>query len=336
MHVKRSTPRLTTLCTALGAAASVGLVWFTRPQRSPPGGFLLDNGLRSPMPVKVIGPSLGCIARCHRRPTHQCRHRPGRVSHRRPSHRRPCLGFGLESVSAVIRPLLEVGLSAARPHTRDFVSCGSRDAADLGLTGLSGYDTGLWPLVGEGGRAHADDCRGRSKMDDLVSVQWLAEHLDNPQLRVFDATVQVSRRLWMPSIRSGRREWRQAHIPGSAFANLFDLADPDRPKRTMTTPAAEWFAARAGALGIADDTRVVVYDRRENMWAARLWWMLRTFGFDNAAVLDGGWTAWQQQDYPVCTTPCGYPPATFHATARPDLVVDKQTVLAALADPGVV
>jgi thiosulfate/3-mercaptopyruvate sulfurtransferase len=143
------------------------------------------------------------------------------------------------------------------------------------------------------------------------------EHLDDLRLRVFDATVQVSRRLWVPTFRSGRREWRHGHIPGSAFANLFDLSDPDRPKRTLTTPTAEWFAARAGALGIADDSQVVVYDRRENMWAARLWWMLRTFGFDNAAVLDGGWTAWQEQDYPVCTTPCGYPPATFHATVRP-------------------
>jgi thiosulfate/3-mercaptopyruvate sulfurtransferase len=104
----------------------------------------------------------------------------------------------------------------------------------------------------------------------------------------------------------------------------------------MTMPTAEWFAARAGALGIADDSQVVVYDRRENMWAARLWWMLRTFGFDRAAVLDGGWTAWQQQGYPVCTAPCGYSPATFHALARPEMVVDKQAVLAALEDPGVV
>jgi thiosulfate/3-mercaptopyruvate sulfurtransferase len=173
-------------------------------------------------------------------------------------------------------------------------------------------------------------------MDDLVSVQWLAEHLDDPELRVFDATVQVGRRLWLPTIRSGRREWRREHIPGSAFANLFDLSDPDRPKRSLTMPTADWFAARAGVLGIADDSQVVVYDRRENMWAARLWWMLRTFGFDNAAVLDGGWTAWQQQGYAVCTTLCGYPPATFNAVARAKMVVDKRAVLDALEDPGVV
>ena len=101
-------------------------------------------------------------------------------------------------------------------------------------------------------------------------------------------------------------------------------------------PSPQWFAARAGALGIADDSKVVLYDRRENMWAARLWWMLRTFGFDNAAVLDGGWTAWRREDFPVCSAPCGYPPATFHAVLRPEMVVDKQAVLDALDDPQVV
>lgn len=173
-------------------------------------------------------------------------------------------------------------------------------------------------------------------MDGLVSAHWLAEQLEDPRLRVFDATVQVKRRLGLPTIRSGRREWRRGHIPGSAFANLFDLSDPHRPKRSLTMPTADWFAARAGALGIADDSQVVVYDRRENMWAARVWWMLRTFGFDNAAVLDGGWTAWRQQGHPACRTPCGYPPATFHTNPRPEMVVDKQTVLAAIEDPGVV
>jgi thiosulfate/3-mercaptopyruvate sulfurtransferase len=53
------------------------------------------------------------------------------------------------------------------------------------------------------------------------------------------------------------------------------------------------FAAQMGQLGIGDHTRVVVYDARETMWAARLWWMLHAFGFDQAAVLNGGWTAWQ-------------------------------------------
>ena len=172
-------------------------------------------------------------------------------------------------------------------------------------------------------------------MDPVVSVHWLAEHLEDPQLRVFDATVQVRRLLFVPIVRTGEREWRRAHIPGSAFANLFELSDPDKPRRTLTMPSAQGFSARIGALGVSNDTQVVVYDRRENMWAARLWWMLRVFGFDDAAVLDGGWTAWTQAGYPVCSAPCDYPPATFHATLRPELVVGKQEVLAVLDDPDV-
>ncbi len=172
-------------------------------------------------------------------------------------------------------------------------------------------------------------------MDPLVSVHWLAEHLDDPRLRVFDATVQV-RRLWLvPVVRTGRRDWRRGHIPGSAFANLFELSDPGKPRRTLTIPSAQWFCEKIGALGVGNDNQVVVYDRRENMWAARLWWMLRVFGFDDVAVLDGGWSAWTQAGYPVCSTPCGYPPTAFHAVERRELVVDKQGVLSVLGNQDV-
>ncbi len=169
-------------------------------------------------------------------------------------------------------------------------------------------------------------------MDSLVSADWVADHLHDPRVRVFDATIQVRRRLLVPTVRTGEREWRRAHIPGSAFASLFALSDPARPKRSLTMPSAERFAAVIGELGVGNDSRVVVYDRRENMWAARLWWMLRFFGFDNAAVLDGGWTAWRQGGYPVCSAACTYPPAMFSASPRPELVVSKQDVLAAIGD----
>ena len=122
-------------------------------------------------------------------------------------------------------------------------------------------------------------------MDVLVSAGWLAGHLGDPRLRVFDATVQVRRRLFVPTVRTGERQWRREHIPGSVFSSLFALSDPARPRRSLTMPPAEQFAAVIGALGVSDDSHVVIYDRRENMWAARLWWMLRTFGFDHAAVL---------------------------------------------------
>jgi thiosulfate/3-mercaptopyruvate sulfurtransferase len=172
-------------------------------------------------------------------------------------------------------------------------------------------------------------------MDVLVSAEWLAGHLRDPRLRVLDATMQVRRRLFVPAMRTGEREWRAGHVPGSAFASLFALSDPGRPRRSMTIPPPERFAAVIGALGVSDDDQVVIYDRRENMWAARLWWMLRTFGFDNAAILDGGWTAWRLGGHPACTLPCRYPPGAFTAILRPEMVASKQDVLAAIGNPGV-
>lgn len=172
-------------------------------------------------------------------------------------------------------------------------------------------------------------------MDPLVSAEWLAGHLHEPRLRVFDTTVQVRRRFFIPTVRTGEREWRRAHVPGSAFASLFALSDPGHPRRSMTMPTAERFAAVIGSLGVSNGDYVVAYDRRENMWAARLWWMLRTFGFDHAAILDGGWTAWQQGGYPTCSARCSYPPGTFTASPRPAMIASREDVLAAIRNPDI-
>jgi thiosulfate/3-mercaptopyruvate sulfurtransferase len=171
-------------------------------------------------------------------------------------------------------------------------------------------------------------------MDPLVSAEWLAGRRE-PQLRIFDATVQVRRALFVPIVRAGRREWRRAHVPGSAFADLFRLSDPDRPRRCMTMPSPERFAGLIGSLGVSNDSRVVVYDQRENMWAARLWWMLRSVGFDDAAILDGGWSAWRRGGYPTSSTASGYAPASFTPRPRSRSFVGKTDVLAALDDPGI-
>jgi len=172
-------------------------------------------------------------------------------------------------------------------------------------------------------------------MEPLVSGEWLAEHLQDSDLRVFDATIQVSKFLFVPFVGSGLREWRGEHIPGSAFADLFAINDMMAPKRTFRFPSAEHFAAAMGALGIGNEHRVILYDRRDSMWAARLWWMLRVFGHDSAAVLDGGWRAWQAAGRATCQQPCTHEPATFVSQAQPRLVVGKDEVLAAIEDPRV-
>ncbi len=170
------------------------------------------------------------------------------------------------------------------------------------------------------------------RMPPLVEPEWLEQHADEPDLRIFDVTIQVRLKPF-PHMRSGKREWRRAHIPGAAFADLRRLCDPGSPARTFTLPSPEWFSAAAGRLGITQDSRVVLYDARESMWAARLWWMLRAFGFDGAAVLNGGWTAWQREQRPTCTRPCSYPAGPFQARPRPGLFVGKSEVLAAIDDP---
>ncbi|MBW7469482.1 sulfurtransferase [Marinobacter sp. M216] len=166
----------------------------------------------------------------------------------------------------------------------------------------------------------------------LVEPEWLEKHLDDPDLRIVDATVQV--KLWpFPHVRSGRRGFKRGHIPGATFADLLKISDPQRPSYTFTMPTAERFADHMGRLGIGNGTRVVLYDGRENMWAARLWWMLRTFGFDDAAVLNGGWKAWRLEDRPVSSKPCEYPATRFTPHVRPELIVGKEEVLTAIEDP---
>ena len=172
-------------------------------------------------------------------------------------------------------------------------------------------------------------------MDALVSTSWLAAQLGQADLRVLDCTVLLAPQpTGGYAVESGRAAWEAAHIPGSAFADLAgDLSDPRSPLR-FTLPSAERFARAMGALGVGDGMRVVLYDSRVNMWAARAWWMLRAFGFDAAAVLDGGWRAWTTDGRPTSTEPPDWPAATFTPRPRTGLFVDKDVVRAAVDSGG--
>ena len=166
----------------------------------------------------------------------------------------------------------------------------------------------------------------------LVEADWLAEHLDLPELRVLDATIEI-KRLPIPHVRSGRKAWQRAHIPGAAFADIKRLSQAKGLFYPFAMPTGEHFVTAMGELGIGSDSLVVIYDSRQTMWAARLWWMLRHFGFDNAAVLNGGWTAWMAGGYRVCSEPCSYPPAKpFEPRVRSAMTVDKEEVLEAIED----
>lgn len=165
----------------------------------------------------------------------------------------------------------------------------------------------------------------------LVSPGWLAGRLGDARLRVLDVTVQITPEFM---VTSGRPDWERAHVPGSGFGDLLsELSNPAAPALMMMLPPADQFAQVMGGLGIGPGTDVVLYDARENMWAARVWWMLHAFGFDDAAVLDGGWRAWTSAGHPTCSEPCAAPPTEFSPTPRPGVFVGPDDVLAAIDDP---
>jgi thiosulfate/3-mercaptopyruvate sulfurtransferase len=150
----------------------------------------------------------------------------------------------------------------------------------------------------------------------VVSTEWLAKRLGEPDLRVLDGT-------WhMPQLeRDAHAEFVAAHIPGAVFFDIDRIADPATPLPHML-PGVDDFADAVSALGIGSDDRIVVYDVRGVVSAARVWWTFRAFGHERVAVLDGGLRAWIAEGRP---TTAGAPSPTrrqFRARLRPELVRD--------------
>ena len=166
----------------------------------------------------------------------------------------------------------------------------------------------------------------------LVSAKELAGDLGAPDLRIFDCTTYLTPTAQNVGliVGSGRPGYEERHIPGAAFLDLAnDLSDTTSPWRfALLDPEA--FARAAGKLGIGEGTRVVLYDRTYGAWGARVWWMLKGYGFDAARVLDGGFTNWVKDGHPVETHVNTYPAATFTARPRPGHFVDKDEVRSAI------
>ena len=134
---------------------------------------------------------------------------------------------------------------------------------------------------------------------------------------------------------SGRARFDAAHVPGAQFVDLIEaFSDPENDVRFMMPPAAR-FCELAGALGVGDDTRVVVYSSGSPMWATRLWWMFRSVGFERCAVLDGGYAKWLKEGRATSSEPTVPVPATLTPRPRPSLWAGKEDVLHAVNDPAV-
>jgi thiosulfate/3-mercaptopyruvate sulfurtransferase len=166
----------------------------------------------------------------------------------------------------------------------------------------------------------------------LVTAEALAREFGSADLRIFDCTTFLTP---VPGndalvVGSGRAGYEEAHIPGAAFLDLAgELSDVSSPWR-FAVLGPEAFARAAGRLGIGEGTRIVLYDRTYGAWGARVWWMLKAYGFDAARVLDGGFTTWLKQGRPVEAGTNSYPEARFTARPRPGHFVDKDEVRAAI------
>ncbi len=170
--------------------------------------------------------------------------------------------------------------------------------------------------------------------DPLAQTEWLAEHLDDPDLRVVDIRGYVKKR----DLGNGRQEaeylaardeYEEAHVPGAVYVDWTrDITDPDDPVPAQVAPP-DRFAALMGSLGIGNGTHVVVYDHAGGQFATRLWWALTYYGHDRVSVLDGGWKKWTAEDRPTTAEIPAPEPATFTPHPRPELRAEAEEVLAA-------
>lgn len=127
----------------------------------------------------------------------------------------------------------------------------------------------------------------------LVSTDWLADHLKDPDLRIFDAS------WYLPDMkRDARAEYEAAHIPGARYFDIDDISD-QRSALPHTVPPPEKFISRMRAMGVGDGHQVVVYDGAGLFSAARVWWLFRLMGKTDIAVLDGGFGKWKAEGRPV-------------------------------------
>jgi thiosulfate/3-mercaptopyruvate sulfurtransferase len=169
----------------------------------------------------------------------------------------------------------------------------------------------------------------------LVETDWLEQHLTD--VVVLDCTVHL-----IPdpkttyTVKPARDDFESGHIPGAQFCDVARDVSDTTAKYNFMRPAPDAFAAAMRRFGISNGTRVVTYSTGNVWWATRVWWLLREFGHDNAAVLNGGWQKWQADSRPIQTGPESARPAgDFTVKQVRNLMADREEVKAAIGNPGI-
>lgn len=157
---------------------------------------------------------------------------------------------------------------------------------------------------------------GYARPELLVDSAWLAQHLTDPNIRIVD-------------IRA--RGYGDGHIPEAVFVDSNWIRNPKAPPTFLPTP--QEFEALMSKLGISNTTRVIAYDERGGIYAARLWWILNYYGHANVALLDGGWVKWTADQRPTNTTTPAPAPAVFQVKPGTVKVATADQVRAAINNP---
>lgn len=158
---------------------------------------------------------------------------------------------------------------------------------------------------------------GYAHPEQLVDTAWVAAHARDAEVRVLDLR------------RSG---FEEGHVPDAMWLDPESIRDAANAPTFMMPAAA--FAQVMGRLGISNRTRVIAYDDRGGLLAARLWWMLHAYGHSNVALMDGGWVKWTAEKRPTSLATSPVPVASFEATPQPQWLATVDDVAAAIGRPG--
>lgn len=170
--------------------------------------------------------------------------------------------------------------------------------------------------------------------DPLATTQWLAENLEDSNVRVVDIRGYVKKTDLGDGRQSAeyigaREEYDEAHIPGAVYVDwTTDITDPDDDVPAQLAPP-EKFAALMESLGVGDGSHVVVYDHSGGQFATRLWWALMFYGHEKVSVLDGGWRKWTEEGRPTTDDTTLPEPASFTPKPRPEWRMEAEDVLSA-------
>jgi thiosulfate/3-mercaptopyruvate sulfurtransferase len=169
------------------------------------------------------------------------------------------------------------------------------------------------------------------KYEVLITTEHLAANLHNPEWTIVDCRFDLMKPDW------GYDDYQQGHILGAVYAHLDnDLADRITPHSGRhPLPSPEKFCTTLENLGISNSTQVVVYDTSGGGYAARLWWMLKYFGHDAVALLDGGYAKWAEENRPISKGIDSKPHGIISLSLRPEMVLSTEQIVRLVGDPSI-